>query len=56
MLLDLAEKFQAAGIAEYAVKCYERAEQGKAAIDCCILLNHWGLATELADKYGFVQI
>lgn len=56
MLLDLAEKFQAAGIAEYAVKCYERAEQGKSAIDCCILLNHWGLATELADKYGFVQI
>lgn len=44
MLLDLAQKFEAAGIAEYAVKCYERAEQDKAAIDCCILLNNWGLA------------
>ena len=36
LLIDLAERFQMVGMAEYAVKCYERAGQIKAAIDCCV--------------------
>lgn len=25
-------------------------------MDCCVLLNHWNIATELAEKHGYVQI
>jgi len=28
----------------------------KKAIDCCVLLNHWNIATELAEKHGYAQI
>lgn len=54
--MDLAERFQMVGMAEYAVKCYERAGQIKAAVDCCVLLNHWNIAVELAEKHRFMQI
>jgi WD repeat-containing protein 35 len=56
LLIDLAERFQMVGMAEYAVKCYERAGQVKTAIDCCVLLNHWNIAVELAEKHRFTQI
>ena len=56
MLNELADRFQLAGMAEYAVKCYERLSAHKKAIDCCVLLNHWGIATELAEKHGYAQI
>lgn len=54
--MDLAERFQMVGMAEYAVKCYERAGQIKTAVDCCVLLNHWNIAVELAEKHRFMQI
>jgi WD repeat-containing protein 35 len=28
----------------------------KKAVDCCVLLNHWNIATEMAEKYGYVQV
>jgi WD repeat-containing protein 35 len=55
-LLELAERFKYAGLAQPAVKCYERCSQPKAAVDCCVLLNQWDLAIELAEKYRLPQI
>ena len=55
-LLDLGEKFQLVGLCENAVRCYERAGDVKKAIDCCVVLNHWNLAVELAEQHNFVQI
>lgn len=55
-LLDLAERFKYVGLASYAAKCYERCSQPKMAVDCCVLLNHWDLAIELAEKYKLPQI
>ena len=43
-------------MAEYAVKCYEKLGEFKKAIDCCVLLNHWNIATELAERHGYAQI
>lgn len=40
-------------LCENAVKCYEKAGEPKKALDCCVLLNNWNLAVELADQYGF---
>ena len=45
LLNELADRFQLAGMADYAVKCYERLGEFKKAIDCCVLLNHWNIAT-----------
>lgn len=28
----------------------------KQAIDCCVLLNHWSKAVELAEQHNFPQI
>jgi hypothetical protein len=28
----------------------------KAAVDCCIALNQWGDALELAEKFNFPQV
>jgi WD repeat-containing protein 35 len=28
----------------------------KKAVDCCVLLNHWNIAIEMAEKYGFIQV
>ena len=56
LLNELADRFQLAGMAEYAVKCYEKLGEPKKAIDCCVLLNHWNIATELAEKHGYSQI
>lgn len=56
LLSELADRFQLAGMAEYAVKCYEKLEEYKKAVDCCVLLNHWGTAIELAEKHGYMQV
>lgn len=38
------------------MKCYEKFGDIKQAIDCCVLLNHWNIAVELAEQHNFVQI
>lgn len=43
-------------MAEYAVKCYDKMGEYKKAVDCCVLLNHWGTAIELAEKHGYMQV
>ena len=56
LLENIAEKFQAVGMCEYAVKAYLKANNTRAAIDCCVLLNQWNEAIDLAEKNNFVQI
>lgn len=55
-LLALGDKFQSVGMCEAAVKCFERCNEIKRAIDCCVLLNHWNIAVELAEQHNFMQI
>jgi WD repeat-containing protein 35 len=56
-LLDkLAEKFSSLGLCEAAVECYVRFGDVKKAIDCCVLLNQWNQAVELAEQHNFLQI
>ena len=56
VLIDLAEKLQSVGLCDGAVKAYQKAGNVKKALDCCVLLNQWNLAVEIAEKNGFVQI
>lgn len=56
LLLDLARKFESVGVCESAVDCYIRAGEVRGAIDCCVLLNDWKRAVELAEKHDFPQI
>lgn len=56
LLMVLGEKFQMVGLCENAVKCFEKFGDIKRAIDCSVLLNHWNIAIDLAEKYNFPQI
>jgi WD repeat-containing protein 35 len=56
LLESIAERFQAVGMCDYAVKAYLKVNNVRAAIDCCVLLNQWNQAIELAEKNNFVQI
>ena len=55
-LVFLGEQLQANGVCEKAVESYLRANEVKRAIDCCVLLNQWNLAVELAEKHNYQQI
>ena len=39
-----------------AVDCHIRGGNPKAAVDCCVVLNRWDIALELAEKYDFPQV
>ena len=39
-----------------AVDCHLRGSNPKAAVDCCVVLNRWDLALELAEKHDFPQV
>lgn len=52
----LGEKFQSMGLCAAAVSAYTKFGDVKRAIDCCVLLNQWHLAVELAEQNNFVQI
>ena len=56
LLESIAERFQAVGMSDYAVRAYLKGNNVRAAIDCCVLLNQWNQAIELAEKNNFVQI
>ena len=55
-LSSVGERFMSVGLCTEAVHTYEKAGNYKAAIDCCVLLNQWDQAIELAEKYQFPQI
>ena len=43
-------------MSELAVQSYVRGGDVKKAIDCCVLLNQWNQAVELAEQHNFLQI
>lgn len=56
LLKDLAEKFQSVGMTEAAVQAFIKMNDVKGAIDCCVLLNQWEKAVNLAEQYQYPQI
>ena len=56
LLQELGEKLESVGLCEEAVKAYVKAGNVRAAVDCCVVLNQWNLAIELAEEHNFVQI
>ena len=55
-LKDVGEKFQSVGLCTEAVAAFLKADDPKSAIDCCVLLNQWDQAVELAEQHHFQQI
>jgi len=49
ILTNLGDKFQSIGMSEAAVEAYVKSGDVKKAIDCCVLLNQWNQAVELAE-------
>jgi len=56
LLIDIGAKFESVGIHQYATGCYLKGGDPKAAIDCCVRLNQWNRAVELAEEFDFPQI
>ena len=52
----LGNKFQSMGLCSAAVNAFVKFGDVKKAIDCCVLLNEWNLAVDLAEQHNFVQI
>lgn len=56
-ILDpLGERFQSMGLCDAATRAYLKMGDVKRAIDCCVLLNQWNQAVELAEQHNFLQI
>lgn len=45
----LGERFQSMGLCDAAARAYMKMGDVKKAIDCCVLLNQWNQAVELAE-------
>jgi WD repeat-containing protein 35 len=56
LLAQLAARFEALGMHEEAVDCHLRSGNPKAAVDCCVVLNRWDVALELAERHDFPQV
>lgn len=56
LLNFLGERLQSVGLCEAAVKAFLKLGEVKRAIDCCVLLNQWNQAVELAEQNNFLQI
>jgi WD repeat-containing protein 35 len=56
LLITIAEQFASVGLSEQAISAYLKAGDIKGAIDCCVLLNQWDRAVELAEQHNFSQI
>jgi WD repeat-containing protein 35 len=57
LLITLAKRFETVGLHEEAVECYLRSTRPpKEAVDCCVLLNKWDMALELAERYDYPQV
>lgn len=56
VLYEIGERFQSFGLCEQALAAFLKAGDPKRAIDCCVLLNHWNHAMELAAQENFPQI
>jgi WD repeat-containing protein 35 len=56
VLLDIGEKLQSVGLGAEAVHSFLKSGDIKAAVDCCVVLNQWDSAVELAEAHNFPQI
>eukprot|EP00238_Polyblepharides_amylifera_P008608 CAMPEP_0196598138 /NCGR_PEP_ID=MMETSP1081-20130531/94147_1 /TAXON_ID=36882 /ORGANISM="Pyramimonas amylifera, Strain CCMP720" /LENGTH=1154 /DNA_ID=CAMNT_0041923789 /DNA_START=199 /DNA_END=3663 /DNA_ORIENTATION=- len=56
ILCNIGKKFMSVGLCEQAVAGFLKGADIKAAIDCCVLLNQWDQAVELAERNDFQQI
>lgn len=56
LLQNIGLKLQSVGLSEAAVNAFLKAGDVKAAVDCCVLLNQWDQAVELAETHEFPQI
>jgi len=44
------------GLCDAATRAYLKMGDVNRAIDCCVLLNQWNQAVELAEQHNFLQI
>ncbi|KAL0485363.1 WD repeat-containing protein [Acrasis kona] len=56
LLVNIGDQFVSVGICEHAVTAYLKAGETKSAIDCCVELNQWDRAVQLAEKYNVKEI
>eukprot|EP00727_Mastigamoeba_balamuthi_P004271 m51a1_g13841 hypothetical protein (1211) ;mRNA; r:520608-525261 len=56
LLKVLGERFELVGLAEHAVAAFLKANDLKAAVDCCIHLNDWDRGIDLAEHHNVPQI
>ena len=56
LLAAIAQRFEAVGMFEDAMDCFLRSGNPKAAVDCCVQLNRWDQAIELAERHDFPQV
>lgn len=56
LLSNIGEKFQSVGLCNEGVTAFLKAGDTKRAIDCCVLLNQWDQAVQLAQTHNFPQI
>jgi WD repeat-containing protein 35 len=56
LLGELGRMFESVGLHAPAVDAFLRANEPKQAVDCCVLLNQWERATEIAEDHGYQQI
>ena len=56
LLNTLARQFEAVGMVDDAVDCYIRSGNPKSAVDCCVQLNQWDKAIELAEQHDYPQV
>ncbi|XP_074656125.1 WD repeat-containing protein 35-like isoform X2 [Tubulanus polymorphus] len=56
LLPDIAGMFATVGMCQEAVQAYVRCNQIKSAIDCCVHLNQWNQAIELAKTHNVKEI
>ena len=50
----IGETFKNMGLCKEAVDAFVKFGDVKRAVDCCILLNQWHLAVELAEQHNLV--
>ncbi|XP_059152704.1 WD repeat-containing protein 35-like isoform X2 [Physella acuta] len=56
LLPDIAAMFGSVGMSDQAVEAYTKCNRIKAAIDCCVNLNQWNTAIELAKAHNVREI
>eukprot|EP00794_Sanderia_malayensis_P012081 gene12081-13325_t len=56
LLPSIGEMFTSVGLCEQAVQAFVKSSKVKEAIDCCVLLNQWDLAIDLAKQHNVKEI